>query len=287
MAITKDDEILKRGMKIPEIINPSDTLLQTLEKYTFLPISKVDYGVSPMELKDALYDAKKFLNYYYKLQKVPTVTIKKVLGHEVHFGRTINPLSLAIKLYDSGDIFSGYLTEVLTKDKIHILFTDINLSQEITEQTSASYVHEITHTQVDHLVGSVNDYYNVEVLSVFNELFHASILDKDEKILRLNDARRIYEMSISAAELRNHHDGISEIERDELLDCCKYLVSDLKAYNLFTLFYYGNDSLKNNILDGIQEVFDGYLTVEELLERFNITYENSQNNERVLTYFKR
>ena len=77
------------------------------------------------------------------------------------------------------------------------------------------------------------------------------------------------------------------MDRGELLDCCKYLISGLKAYNLFIKFYYANDELKNEILDDIQAVFDGYLTVEELLLKHDISYENSQNKQVLIKYFSR
>lgn len=154
-------------------------------------------------------------------------------------------------------------------------------------QTSSSYVHEITHTQVDSLKGSLEEYYNVEVLSIFNELFHASILDKDEKILRLNDSRRIYEMSITAQELRKNFDGKNNMDRNELLDCCKYLISDLKAYDLFITFYNANNSVKNDILDDVQSVFDGIITVEELLAKYDVTLDSIEDSPKMLKYFKR
>ena len=54
-------------------------------------------------------------------------------------------------------------------------------------------------------------------------------------------------MAVTANELREYHEGKSKMERSELLDCCKYLVSGLKAYSLFIRFYYANDELKNEI----------------------------------------
>jgi hypothetical protein len=206
----------------------------------------------------------------------------------IHIIRQINPLKLPINLIPTEDIFSGSVTEVLTNNpKHHIIFREINLSKTTSEHTSASYIHEVTHTQLDRLKHSIREYYNLEVLSIFNELFHASILDKDEHLLRLNDSRRIYEMSITAQELRDHYDGKSPMDRDELLECCKYLVSGLKAYSLFIKFYNGDEELQNDILDDIQAVFDGYLTVEELLLKHEITYESSQNKQVLTKYFSR
>lgn len=287
--IDKDTEIIKRGLNsYPRIINPSDELLSTLKSLEELGIAKTEYQIHQMNINEALYDAQKFLLYYYKLRKVPYLHMIKILGINIHILRHINPLKLPINLIPTEDIFSGSVTEVLTNNpKHHIIFREINLSQTTSEHTSASYIHEITHTQLDRLKHSIREYYNLEVLSIFNELFHASILDEDEHLLRLNDSRRIYEMSITAQELRDHHDGKSPMDRDELLDCCKYLVSGLKAYSLFIKFYYGEEELQNEILDDVQAVFDGYLTVEELLLKHEITYESSQNKQRLTKYFSR
>ncbi len=287
-TISKDEEIIKRGLIAnPSIINPSDKLIETLKLYETLPIAHKNYEVHTMTIEDALYDAQKFLMYYYKLHKVPSVSIHKLLGHQIHIGRTVNPLKLPVNLVPSDDIFSGSVTEIITNRNPHIIFSGINLNGQTTEQTSSSYVHEITHTQLDRLKGSIQEYYNMEVLSIFNELFHASILDNDERILRLNDSRRIYEMSITAQELRDHHDGKSPMSRDELLDCCKYLISDLKAYQLFAIFYSASDTLKNEILDDIQSIFDGFMTVEELLNKYEVTLESLENSPQILKYYKR
>lgn len=287
--IDKDLEIIKRGLNSnPKIINPSDELLELLNSLAKLPLAKTEYQVHQMKVEDALYDAQTFLQYYYKLRKVPYLHMSKVLGFNIHIIREINPLKLPVNLIPTEDIFSGSVTEILpAHGKLHIIFREINLSQTITEHTSASYVHEITHTQLDRLKGSLKEYYNLEVLSIFNELFHAAILDKDERMLRLNDSRRIHEMSVTANELREHHTGKSKMSRDELLDCCKYLVSGLKAYNLFITFYNATDELKNEILDDIQSVFDGYITVEELLLKYDITYESSQDKQKLIKYFSR
>lgn len=287
MTITKDEEIIKRGLKPnPEILIPDKPLLETLKELEQLPIAKKIYDIHPMTLEDALHDAKEFLNYYYELNHITYLCEKKLLCFKIYYPKNIDPYKLPINLVDKEDVFSGSVTEIITK-KSHILFREINLSNKITEQTSSSYIHEITHTQLDNLKGSIVNYYNLEILSIFNELFHASILDQDERILRLNDSRRICEMSISAQELDDYKNNKSQMTKDELLDCCKYLISDLKAYNLFITFYYGSTKLKNEILDDIQCIFDGYMTVEELLIKYDITLESSQNKKKLLKYFTR
>ncbi len=286
--ISKDDEIIKRALNPnPEIINPSDELLDSLTQYSMLPIANKDYEVHRMSINNALYDAQTFLLYYYNLHKVPTVNIHKLLGHQIHIGKSVSPLKLPVNLVPNDDIFSGSVTEVLTNREPHIIFREINLNIQTTEQTSSSYIHEVTHTQIDRLKGAVKEYYNLEIISIFNELFHASILDSDERILRLNDSRRINEMTVTAQELRDYHDGKSTMNRDELLDCCKYLISDLQAYQLFVTFYNSTEYTKNEIIDDIQTIFDGYMTVEELLDKYEITLEPDEDEKKLLKYFNR
>lgn len=290
MTINKDEEIIKKGyIPNPIITIPKDSLYQTLLKLESLPIAKKEYEVHPMSLEDAQSDANTFLSYYYKLHKVPYLYFKNIGRIKIPIIRKIIPTKLPLySSEDKEDIFSGsVIEELVPKKRYHILFRGINLCETITEQTSSSYIHEITHTELDSIKNSIRNYYNSEIISIFNELFHASILGDNERILRLNDSRRICEMSITAKELIDFKNKKSKMTRDALLECCKYLISDLKAYNLFITFYYGDDNLKNDILDDIQAIFDGYMSVEELLSKYDITLKNSQDEKKLLKYFNR
>ena len=240
MALSIDEEIIKRGLNPdPEIICPKEELIQLLRELQQNRIASTKYEIHTMNLSDALYDAQKFLNYYYKLRQIPYLKIRKILGLQIHTIRNINPLKLPINLEDVGDnVFSGSVSETIIDRPPHIVFRKINISKIISEQTSSSYIHEITHTQLDSLKGAIREFHNLEVLSIFNELFHASILSEDERILKLNDSRRINEMCISAEELQDYHNGKRQVSKEDLLDSCKYLISGLKAYNLFITFYY-------------------------------------------------
>ena len=80
IKISKDEEIIKRNLNPhPDIIIPSQSLIDTLKQLEQLPIAQKEYEVHPMKLEESLYDAKTFLNYYYKLQDVPYLIIKKIL----------------------------------------------------------------------------------------------------------------------------------------------------------------------------------------------------------------
>ena len=64
---------------------------------------------------------------------------------------------------------------------------------------------------------------------------------------------------------------------------CKYIVSTLKAFQLSSNYYLGDEIEKNTILWEIQSVFNGKKTLEEMLEELDITYEGSTDESHVKT----
>lgn len=281
MTLTKDKEIILRGYNpYPQIYKPSPKLVSLVTKLNKLDIAKKRNRVHTMELDEALYDASAFLDRYYNLHNIPLIT--NDTGATIV--TNIHPYDLPLYEEETDNIFSSSIIEdIISTPKPSINYIGINLAPTITEQTSTSYVHEITHSQLDHQIGVIKEFYHAEILSMFNELFHASILDSGENILRLNDSRRLYEMKILTQSLLHP----SAFTREDLLLDSQYLISDLKAYNLFIKFYYGNETLKEEIISDIQSVFDGYMTVEDLLDKYNITLANSIDNKKLLKYFNR
>ncbi len=290
MGMTKDEEILKRGYNpSPKIFIPNDKLIETCDKLQSLKIATTEYEVSQMRFQDALYDAKKFLDYYFKLHRVPSYLYKKIGDKYFHIVLKRHPYKLPIvPCEENSSVFDGSVIEyVHTRKKYNVVFGGITLNKEVTECTSATYVHEITHTQLDSVKKSISQYYNAEVLSMFNELFHYMCLGSDERLLRLYDSRRIFEINILLDNLMNYKTSNKSQKRDELLEDSKYAISILKAYNLFITFYNGNEKLRNEILDDVQCIFDGYLTLEEMLKKYEVTLESSQEEKRLLKYFDR
>ena len=136
MTIGKDEEIIKRGLNPnPEIIVPGTSLIETLKQLEKLPIAQKEYEIHSMKLEDAIYDAKKFLEYYYTLQDIPYLRIKKLLGFQIHIVKPTNPLKLPINLIPSTDVFSGSVTEVITNTKHHIVKGEIRSEAEKATET--------------------------------------------------------------------------------------------------------------------------------------------------------
>lgn len=54
---------------------------------------------------------------------------------------------------------------------------------------------------------------------------------------------------------------------------CKYIVSTLKAFNLYSKYINEDERGKSNILWMIQKVISGIKSLEEVLEELDVTYD--------------
>ncbi len=267
--------------KRDEIITiPSSELIGILNRLDELEIRRQDYAVHQMTLSNAFRDTKSFFDEYYQLHKVPYVKKIKIGKMVLYFKRDIDPYKLPLIPVETDSIFHGTVHQTCIDNKNY--FYGIELCETVTEQTSTSYTHELTHVEVNSVPGSLIEEKNSEVLSIFNELLHAALLGTEEKILRLNDSRRIYEMKTIANDLVEH-----SLDYEELLDCSRYLESTLQAYNLFITYYKGNTQIKREVIKSIQQIFDGYRCVEELLRQYDISFESSIDEKRLKNYFNR
>ena len=148
-----------------------------------------------------------------------------------------------------------------------ICFSTILLGNNITKISPATYIHELTHSQLESQKGIVRDYHNKEVLSIFMEKVVAA--EQAPKAFAISDRMRLralLENMILWYMNRNNHKVIT-------VDQETYIISILKAYNLYDLYNTSSKDIKREILLYVQKVFNGELTVEDLLTKFHITEE--------------
>ncbi len=290
------EQIRKRGY-ISEIepYVPTTDLIFTAAHIGKLEVNKTVYHVHQMHIEDALSDTENFFRAFYKTHDVPYLKYLINKKYLKLFKRlNVSPFELpVIPKTVSGDTFYGGLITELKDSYPNVSFIGIELNSLVTELTSSSYAHEITHAEVDSVNGAIGSYYNSEVLSVFIELQLAELLDKSENILRTFDSRRIYEIETLARELRDFKQNRLEKSEDDALIDSKYVVSDVRAYNLFAEYYFGSNATREYIKSRIQSIFDGNYTVEELLNEFmDINRLNDLNPTlslapKAVKYFKR
>ena len=163
-----------------------------------------------------------------------------------------------------------------------IVFSDIQLGNNITTISSATYAHEVTHTQLESIKGAVRNYQNREVLSIFIEKIAAFNQNpnayKISNIMRLRHLLEcVYVLAVGRAE---------KFSETEIIEYETYAVSILKAYKLFDLYISSSSEKKKEMLANIQRIFDGNLVLEDFLAIYNVTNENSFNSESIKRHLK-
>lgn len=175
----------------------------------------------------------------------------------------MSPFDLPIKYGND-----ARLNRVLFKDGAY--FSSISLTKSNSEMILLEYIHELTHTQIDSHFGIVKNYLNREVLSIFLEKLFAFNIDKDGRLIKSLNYVRFRDV---AKCIKFQNEDISDKFK---LEAGIYIVSTLKAENLYNVYLNSNNSIKKEILRDIQLVFDGMYGLEELLEKYDVSYDNSK-----------
>lgn len=192
---------------------------------------------------------------------------------------SINPYSIPIK-FEEGKSFevSAMIASIPIEYAYYynpdikfenLSIKSITLGEDLNLLTVPIYTHEIMHTQLEDRRLYTNDYQNIEIIPIFVEMLIANYLDAkiiDKlKMLRLNDFLS-YLISINDYFKKNN-------KRKEEVDNVRYssyVNSISKAMELFDNYINASCSYKRKIIYGIQDVLDGKITIEELLEQNKI-----------------
>lgn len=195
-----------------------------------------------------------------------------------------NPFEMPVSMERFDNPFNGELVNSIVgapsmdyADKSRIVFSGITLDRTLSNMSGPIYAHEITHSQVDSVKGACRNYQNMEVLSIFNEKLVALELDPSLELLKKMEKSRAYSLANNFIVL-NYQDDFDD---DTVLRASTYISSTLQANHLFDKYLNGNEEERKIIISGIQKVFDGESTVEDLLSDNNVTVENSCNVELV------
>lgn len=290
LGYTKGNEILRLSKEELEI-------LMHLAKYT-LNVNFILDCISEDELKKL---TKECLNSYFSLHNIKktrdnyTLSTKgKIFGFQINKAwnkclEDADPYSIPIKYYNAESNF-GYLLTAYPKLKIDMDFKIKNvgmvaiiLGSELTALSIPSYAHELMHTQLEDKRIYTNDFYNKEVLSRFVEFLVSYNLSTNKEYSYLNrgfisiyDMKKIVNMNFLKQDLNaliNIKDGrdFSDKEYICLIEISAYINSTLVAMELFDNYINAeSDSERRKIIYGIQDVMDGKITIEELLEENKI-----------------
>ena len=140
------------------------------------------------------------------------------------------------------------------------------------------YAHEITHTQYQS-----KEFIYDEILPIFVEELINSLTDNNKNMFYA----RINNLLECLKEINKNPFPQDEIEEFNKLNAIKYIESTLIAYMLYHI--YTNESLsstKARIIDDVQSVIDGTLSIENLISKYELTDKNTKSLTLFKSYFK-
>ncbi len=176
-------------------------------------------------------------------------------------GRVLKPLAM----------ISGFESDPSRK----VYFSGIELGDQLNLLSASTLVHEMAHIQQESNIGYAADYNYREVISIFLEKVSALEADQTGELLKILERRRLKDAIQCYTALAHFGNLLSEADK---IDDLVYLKSSLYAGKLFDM-YLNERKQKNRdkYFYGIQDVFDGKRTVDDLISQKNITVANSQD----------
>ena len=239
-------------IKIPQ---SSSEIIDTLPT-----ISNVDYSYSKSNNLDKYVSKSKiFLTDFFTLHDV--LYLKK---YKLKKG---SPFNIKKILVDDEPL-TGYLqkqTIVNNRNQYDNMFLSIELSDKITSFTSLIYTHEIVHTQLESLTGSIKNLFNTEVLPIFIELIYA--YSTDMYLYKAILANRISDISKYANAINS-----STNFNQDMFESSTFYISIITALKLLNIYIQGSSKIKKEILSNIQKVFDGNKSIEDSLKVYELDW---------------
>ena len=225
-----------------------------------------------------LENVKNILNEYFNIKKVlyyPTTPSRfKFLRQKTYQKLTpLSPFDIPITYIPCEELKCSVIRSIPMQKLGNIqVIQSINFTPSNIMATI--YAHEITHTQYK----SKEFIYN-EILPIFVEELINSLTDNNKNMFYA----RINNLLECLKEINKNPFPQDEIEEFNKLNTIKYIESTLIAYMLYHI--YTNESLsstKARIIDDVQSVIDGTLSIENLISKYELTDKNT----KILTLFK-
>lgn len=201
----------------------------------------------------------------------------------------VNPFDLPVSYFSGTSAMNGITKKpmyIINNDKYlrkqNVYFSEIALGVPISMMTPYTYNHEITHTQVESVKGSVRDYHNREVLPILIELISAYEMDLSKQQLSLMIKIRLRDILQKMALL---HVGNGNL--NNMLDNTIYVKSTLQALHLFDIYVGSSIAERREMIDGVQAIFDGKLVLETFMMKYGVEFKRSSDASMVKKHIRK
>lgn len=266
----------------PVKVNPSDTLTsygQKLEQINNIELLNQPGLVFAKKLPEAIKEAQTYLKERYNFSKILIHHQKNLLllkRDSIYYDDPFNLPINKIKM-DNTNIFSG-TSLVVEGIENHLVFRSIDMRIPATTLSGPQYCHELTHAIMDSNPGSVRLYNHNEIMPMLIEFIYAFESDNTIHSLKAFEIYRTYEITDSIKDLQNKE---SEIEASI------YLVSNIIAFNLFIIYYNSSNSIRREMINNIQKVLSGYITIEEFMNLYETNFSSCLKNNNLEKHLSR
>ena len=229
-----------------------------------------------------LENVKNILNEYFNIKKVlyyPTTPSRfKFLRQKTYQKLTpLSPFDIPITYIPCEELKCSVIRSIPMQKLGNIqVIQSINFTPSNIMATI--YAHEITHTQYQS-----KEFIYDEILPIFVEELINSLTDNNKNMFYA----RINNLLECLKEINKNPFPQDEIEEFNKLNTIKYIESTLIAYMLYHI--YTNESLsstKARIIDDVQSVIDGTLSIENLISKYELTDKNTKSLTLFKSYFK-
>lgn len=168
--------------------------------------------------------------------------------------------------------------------KLPVCFDRIFFSSNLDVAQICTQIHEYLHVLTLRHKGSINNYYHSEILSVFMELVSAEKLG--DEVLTHVESKKFSEL-LNSCQILNEGVFIDKsglenrnLNRERNL----HIIGILLAEALFDLYLSGN---RKGVLKDVQTILNGKGVLEDLLDDYQINFENSSVPEAIEKRIKR
>ena len=272
-----------------------ENLLKTIGNLKLFDTSKLN-SVTLDEIKN---DAIEFYKKYFTIHDInfiPETDAKNFLSninttglneleaktlYKSYYEKTIkkSPFELPLKLVKGHSMVGKIQKPIMMLPKgcipldvgVVIPFSGIELGEQLTKISSSTYIHEMAHIQQESNPGYAKNYLIRDVISIFLEKLSALEFDSTRQLLKISENNRFSDLADAIKQISL--DGkLFKLSDEKRIETMIYFQSTLLAEKLFDL-YLNERKQKNRdkYIYDIQDVFDGKQTVEDIIQKRNIT----------------
>lgn len=187
--------------------------------------------------------------------------------------KKVSIFELPIKIVP-GNMFYGFLEQCIFKLNNSVeyehrkpIFSNIQLGNNLSILSSPVLTHEYIHALEQSHMGFTDDYNNVDFLPIFIEKVLANQLGQDQLEI-IERTRFLYTVE-------DFIDSLTTKKKERKKENISYLKSSLFATKYFDM--YQSDYNKDSYFDEINDVLDGKIKVEDIINRRKLTITNTTN----------